>query len=134
MTVVLVEPEKKARIAEIESDLKSMQQVVGGLIQPVYPFEDKVALVCNDEGKLEGLPLNRALRDEDGEIYDIVAGTFFVCGLGEEDFDSLPPELQDKYLEKYRQPEMFMRNAFSGEIMAVKIPEKKKTGRSQYER
>lgn len=134
MTVVLVEPEKKARIVEIESDLKSMQQIVGGLIQPVYPFEDKVALVCNDEGKLDGLPLNRALRDEDGEIYDIVAGTFFVCGLGKENFDSLPPELQDKYLEMYRQPEMFMRNAFSGEIMAVKIPEKKKSGRIQYER
>ena len=28
--------------------------------------------VCNDEGKLAGLPLNRALRDEDGDIYSFL--------------------------------------------------------------
>ena len=44
----------------------------------IYPYEDPIALVCNEEGKLEGLPLNRALRDEDGDIYDVVAGTFMV--------------------------------------------------------
>ena len=54
---------------------------VGGCIEAIYPYEDPVALVCNEEGKLEGLPLNRALRDEDGDIYDVVAGTFMVVGL-----------------------------------------------------
>ena len=47
--------------------------------------------VWNDEGKLIGLDLNRSLRDEHGEIYDIVAGTFLVVGLGPESFASLPP-------------------------------------------
>ena len=54
---------------EIDSDLKSLQHEVGGYIEAIYPYEDPVALVCNEEGKLEGLPLNRALRDEDGDIY-----------------------------------------------------------------
>ena len=47
--------------------------------------------MLNDEGKLIGLDLNRSLWDEHGEIYDIVAGTFLVVGLGEESFTSLPP-------------------------------------------
>ena len=57
-----------------------MQHEVGGHIEAIYPYEDPVALVCNEEGKLEGLPLIRALRDEDGDIYDVVAGTFMVVG------------------------------------------------------
>ena len=60
--------------------LSEMQKAVGGSIQILYPFEDPVALVCNEEGKLLGLPANRALRDESGAVYDIVCGTFFLCG------------------------------------------------------
>lgn len=56
-----------------------------------------------------GLPLNRALRDESGEAYDVVAGTFLVVGLGEEDFASLTPELAQKYEEHFHQPEDFIR-------------------------
>ena len=63
------------------SGLESLQHEVGGCIEAIYPYEDPVALICNEEGKLEGLPLNRALRDEDGDIYDVVAGTFLVVGL-----------------------------------------------------
>ena len=54
---------------EIDSGLESLQHEVGGYIEAIYPYEDPVALVCNEEGELEGLPLNRALRDEDGDIY-----------------------------------------------------------------
>ena len=78
---------------EINSDLHSLQAEVGVDIGATYPYSDPVALVCNDEGKLIGLELNRGLRDENGEIYDIVAGTFLVVGLVEEDFASLSPEL-----------------------------------------
>lgn len=70
---------------------------MGGSIGASYPFEDPVAIVYNDDGKLMGLPLNRALRDENGQMYDAVAGTFLVVGLGEEDFASLTPELAQKY-------------------------------------
>ncbi len=64
--------------------------------------------VYNDDGKLMGLPLNRALRDEDGQMYDVVAGTFLVVGLGEEDFVSLSPELAQKYEKHFHQPEAFL--------------------------
>ena len=73
--------------------------------------------VCGEEAKLEGKPLNRALRDGDGDIYDIVAGKFFICGLGDENFASLPKELQQKYEEKFRQPEAFLK--MGSKIMAI---------------
>ncbi len=65
--------------------------------------------ICNDEGKILGMPLNRALRDESGEIYDILAGTFFICGLSEDNFASLSPKLMEKYKEKFARPEIFMK-------------------------
>ena len=89
MTVLVVEPRKEPYVKESDPDLHSLQAEVGGDIGATYPYSAPVALVCNDEGKLIGLDLNRGLRDEDGEIYDIVAGTFLVVGLGEEDFSSL---------------------------------------------
>ena len=60
MNVLLVAPMEPPRRVEIENSLESMQAVVGGLIQAVYPFDEPVALVCNDEGKLLGLPSTAA--------------------------------------------------------------------------
>ena len=79
MKVLIVEPDKLPYLKDIRQDLSTYREIVGGSIQCTYPFEDMVGLVCNDEGKLEGLPLNRALRTRDGNIYDIVAGTFFIA-------------------------------------------------------
>lgn len=90
MKVLMIEPGKTPYEAEIESGLNSLQAAVGGIIQPVYPYEDPVALICNDEGKLMGLPLNRALYDEDGNIYDIVAGNFLIVGLGRKILQPFP--------------------------------------------
>ncbi|MEA4974023.1 hypothetical protein SDC9_102711 [bioreactor metagenome] len=79
MKILIVETEKKPRIAEIDGSLHSMQQVVGGNIEAIYPFEEDVALICNDEGKLNNLPLNRALyHPETHQLYDIISGTFFI--------------------------------------------------------
>ena len=48
--VVLLEPNKEAKIAEIETTLESMQHLVGdGFIEAFYPFEEEVCIVCNDE-------------------------------------------------------------------------------------
>ena len=121
MNVLMVEPGKAPYETQIGSDLHSMQQAVGGYIQAVYPYEEAVALICNEEGKLEGLPLNRALRDADGRIYDIVAGNFFLAGLGEDDFTDLPDELVEQFAEQFRQPEMFAR--VNGRIVAYPAPE-----------
>ena len=107
ISVLIVEPGKKPYEKEIDSGLESLQHEVGGFIQAVYPFDEPVAVVCNEEGKLEGLPLNRALRNDEGEIYDIVAGTFLVVGLSDENFGSLPPELMERFSEHFKIPEQF---------------------------
>ena len=123
MTVLVVEPRKEPYVKEIDPGLHSLQAEVGGDIGATYPFSDPVALVCNDEGKLIGLDLNRGLRDETGEIYDIMAGTFLVVGLDGVDFASLSPELAQKYTEHFRQPEQFI--SLGGQIIAVPVePEK----------
>ena len=115
--VLLVEPGQYPRMTSIGSDLHSLQKAVGGDIEAIYPYDDPIAIVCAEEGKINGEPLNRAIRDEDNDIVDIIAGTFFVCGLGEEDFASLPKELQDKYEEKFHQPESFLK--LGSRIMAI---------------
>ena len=130
MNVLMVEPGKAPYETQIGSDLHSMQQAVGGDIQAVYPYEESVALVCNEDGKLDGLPLNRALRDADGKIYDIVAGNFFLAGLGEEDFTDLPHELAERFAEQFRQLEMFMR--VDGKIVAAPMPDEQTQGGMAY--
>lgn len=106
-SVLVVEPQKKPYAKEIGGDLKSLQHEVGGYIQAVYPFREPVALICNEEGKLSGKALNRALRDESGQIYDVVAGTFLIAGLGEEDFISLTPEQMEHFMQYFQTPEQF---------------------------
>lgn len=110
MTVLLIEPGKTPRHMEIDGTLERMQQVVGGYIQAIYPFVDPVALVCNEEGKLMGMPFNRALIDDEGKIYDVVAGTFFVCSAppNEEQFENLTPEQLAYYESLFRSPENFL--------------------------
>ena len=109
MTVLAVLPGKAPERMELDSSLESMQKFVGGTIQALYPFSDPVAIVCNDDGKLMGLEHNRALRDDSGNVYDILCGPFFICGLGEEDFSSLPEELIQKYTRLFQRPELFLR-------------------------
>ena len=101
MKILFVEPGKEAQPAEIQGDLKEMQAIVGGQIQALYPWEDPVALICNDEGKLLRLPLNRALED-----YDMIAGNFFICGIEGDAFVSLSDPLMIKYQKKFRYPEL----------------------------
>lgn len=117
--VVLCEPGKPSRIITINNTLDSLQKAVGGCIQTICPFDDPVAIICNEEGKINGMELNRALRDEDGKIYDILAGPFLVAGLGKEDFDSLGHECQEKYQKLFEHPEVFL--CVHGEILVIPI-------------
>lgn len=122
LKVLVVEPDKEPYVKEIEAGYRALQQEVDGTIQGVYPFTDPVGIVCNDDGKWLGLPLNRALRDEEGKIYDIVAGTFLVVGLGEEDYCSMDTEMLEKYSELFKNPEMYVQVA--GEIKALPVPDR----------
>lgn len=121
MTVLLVEPNKYPEVKEIGTDLESLQQAVGGNIEVTYPFEDNVGLVVNEEGKINGMPLNRAVRDEDGGVTDIVAGSFLVVGLTEDSFGSLTQEQIGKFEQEFHQPEAFVKMGKG--VMAIPIPD-----------
>ena len=110
MKVLVIEPVKAPVVKEIDSSLEAMQKVVGGYIQALFPFDEPVSLVCNEEGKLHGLPLNRALRDEDGTVYDIISGTFFLCSAppDSENFCSLSDEQIEHFTGKFQYPELFL--------------------------
>lgn len=101
MKILVVEPMKRPYVQEIDGSLASMQKLVGRTIQAVYPFDDAVALICNDEGKLLNLPYNRFLYDEQKQPYDVICGTFFVVGLGEENFKSLTIQQIRTYSDMY---------------------------------
>ena len=60
ISVILVEPGRYPKLIEIEDTLEAMQSLVEGDIEEYMPFEDEVAIICNEEGKMNGLPLNRA--------------------------------------------------------------------------
>ena len=51
MKVLIVEPNKIPYEKNIENNLETLQEIVGGMIQITYPYEDLVGIVCNDEGK-----------------------------------------------------------------------------------
>lgn len=121
MNVLLVKPFMYPQAVQIGCELEDLQKAVGGDIEATYPFNEPVALLMHDEGKLAGKDLNRALRDDDGDIYDIIAGDFLVVGLGEEDFCSLSPELMKQFEEHFHQPETFVRMGRS--IMALPLPD-----------
>ena len=110
MQVIVVEPKKKPMVQDISSDLESMQKIVSGSIEAIYPFEEPVALICNEEGKLLNLPLNRALRDDEGNVYDIISGTFFLCATPPDSnrFAGLTDQQVKTFMERFAMPEMFL--------------------------
>ena len=113
--VLLVEPGKYPKVIEISDDLETMQSVVGGYIEEYMPFDDEVAIVCNEEGKMNGEALNRAIyaktnNKDDKEILDVIAGRFFVCSapIDSERFKSLSKDEKQKYYELFKYPEHFI--------------------------
>lgn len=103
MKILVIKPYQKPEVIEIDHTLEAMQAVVGGYIEAVYPFDDEVALVVNEEGKINGLPLNRFLFDDDVNLIDIIVGTFFICGApsDSDSFADIPDELINKYTNRF---------------------------------
>ena len=119
MNVLVVEPgylpfEKE--IPDGADHLEQMQAIVGGLIEPIYPYHEEVAIVCNEEGLINGLPFNRSVPGGYGGVF----GTFFICGLGEEDFCSLPPDLMERFKKEFKNSEILL--GFEGnEAVTLKV-------------
>ena len=114
MKVLIVEPGKHPRKAAIEHTLESLQTIVDGYIEITYPWKDAVGLVCNDEGLLRQLPFNRLVAPGSG-----IFGTFFLCGLGEEDLTDLPDDMADKYLKLLYQPQILLQTADGGCVLPL---------------
>ena len=119
LRVILCKPGETAEAVEIDDDLESMQELVGGLIQEFMPFHsetdpryDDVAIICNEEGKLMRLPPSRAITDEDGRVMDVIAGPFFICyaPIESETFLSLPDDLKEEMRKKFELPEHYYRS------------------------
>ena len=121
MRILLIEPNKIPRPCNTADTLEALQHIVDGPIQAIYPFDEPVALVCNEEAKLTDLPPNRALHDETGSVYDIICGTFFLCSAppDSESFESLTDEQMEWYTKRFQRPEIFLR--VNGEIVAVPV-------------
>ena len=107
MNVLVVEPgylPYEKEILDSADHLEQMQAIVGGLIEPIYPYHEEVAIVCNEEGLINGLPFNRSVPGGYGGVF----GTFFICGLGEEDFCSLPPKLMERFKKEFKNSEILL--------------------------
>lgn len=114
MQVLIVRPGEYAQRVKIDGSLKSMQDIVEGMIEVVYPWQERVALVCNDEGLLEGLPLNRYVP----EMGQPIAGTFFVCGFSDDRLTGLTDEQLARFGRMFHNPQQFLFNE-NKELYAV---------------
>ena len=131
MNVLVVEPGYLPYEKEIpdtlDSDehLRTLQEIVGGFIEAIYPYEEEVAIVCNEEGLINGLPFNRSVPGGYGGVF----GTFFICGLGEEDFCSLPPDLMERFKKEYETSEILI-GVKGNDLMTFKVPSRPKPSAS----
>lgn len=129
MRILVVEPEKTPYEKEISGDISSMQKIVGGWTEVVYPYQEKVCLVCNDESSINGMPCNRLIE----EIDFVICGNFFLCGIENGDFSSLDTKQIEYFKKKYDKKEIFLKSEQGIGVLRIDMekPDKKpKKGRS----
>lgn len=115
--VVLLEPGKLARTAEIGTSLEDLQKIVDGLIEAYYPFEEQVCIVCNEESKINGMQPNRSVKNEDSVMVDFICGPAFICDCLGESFDSLSDEQLARYTKMFRYPEHLAK--LNGQLIGI---------------
>ena len=92
---LLVKPNKLPEEITFDNSLEKKQELVEGYIEYAYSddFPD-VAFICNEEGKINGLPYNRDIG------HDIIAGNFIIISSNVKDGEDV--SLSDKQIEKYK--------------------------------
>lgn len=121
MTVLVVEPGYAPYEKTIPHELHAMQEIVGGLITAIYPYEEMVAIVANDEGILLNMDFNRSVEGGYGGVF----GPFFVCGLTEDDFCSLPPDQMERFKKKFHKAEILL-GVRGNDLITLKVEPKQK--------
>ena len=121
MTVLMVEPGYAPYEKTIPNTLEAKQELVGGLITAIYPYEEMVAIVANDEGILLNMEFNRSVEGGYGGVF----GSFCVCGLTEDDFCSLPPDQMERFKKKFRKAEILL-GVRGNDLITLKVEPKQK--------
>lgn len=130
MNVLMVEPGKAPYETQIGDDLQSMQALVGGYIQAVYPFEQPVALVCRESGKLDGRrsTVRCAMRTV------ISTTSSREISLSSDSAKMISPTCRtnsaEQFAEQFRQPELFLREG--DKIVAAPMPDEQAQGGMSY--
>ena len=120
ITALVVEPGKAAKEVQIDSSLASLQSIVGGYVEALYPYDDDVIFLCDEESKLKSSSQpNRTLFDGDGHPYDIIFGTFIIAGTDGDGIASLPEKMLKKYTRKYEHPDIFYKVPSTGDLLTV---------------
>ena len=108
MKVLLVEPMKHPQEIDIQPELKAYYRILDcDCITATYPWVEPMALVTDDNGLFTDKLFSRFIP----ELQQAIRGSFFLCGIGEEDFTDLPPELMEKFKKRFWCPEAFIRTA-----------------------
>lgn len=121
MRIVYIAAGQEPEVRDIGGSLEDMKKLIDGYIEVIHPFNDTALIVCNEEGKINGLPLNRSLlHPETGELYEIIAGNFFICDAppDSDDFAGLSEVQVKMYMEQFKDPESFIIE--DGKIVIIK--------------
>ena len=114
MQVLIVRPGEYAERVKIDGSLKSMQDIVEGMIEVVYPWEERAAIVCNEEALLLDMKPNRFVS----EIREPIFGSFFVCGFSDDRLTGLTDEQLARFGRMFHNPQQFLFNE-NKELYAV---------------
>ena len=109
ITVLVVEPGKVPYFKTIPNTLEAKQKEVGGYIQAIYPFAERVAILSDEEEKFKNYPMNRLLRNDVWELFEVLVGTFLIVGLSSCGFASLSEEDRKTFFKRFQKPETFIK-------------------------
>lgn len=83
MIALKKEPNKGLTLITMENSLRALQEAVGGKIEAVTIGED-MAIICNEEGRLKGLPYNCSYANID------FVGNILAVGVSGEEITDVP--------------------------------------------
>lgn len=102
MKVIQILRGEEPQVKEIADSLAALQSEVGGYIECVTPFNDDVAIIVNEEGKLNGWPPNRFLVYKKANYVEVLCGPILIVGLNKEDFTDIPENVVNKYSAMFK--------------------------------
>lgn len=109
ITAIYVSPNQAPAVVQVESSELGFQSLLHGPVEEIFPYFEEVMLLCGAKAKIQKLPPNRVLYDDNDEYIDIVAGDFYLVGapFTAQNYVSLTKEQIEKYLAKYQVPDNF---------------------------